>query len=167
MSGGSILYAVHNDTWVLRLSGDVRAPWCASLDALLERMFDDSGIVGVVVDLREATNIDSTILGLLAKIAVRSREKLNRKPVLMAPNPDIRRLLDSMCMENVFRIADDAVGGGYECTELPAVDRPEAEVCRQVTDAHRVLMDIDERNRAVFHDVVATLEDQQRTANGR
>ncbi len=163
MNCGQILYAVHDGTWVLRLRGDVRATWCTALDALLERMFADEALCAVVIDLREATNIDSTMLGLLARIAIRCRTRLNMQPVLIAPNADIRRLLDSMCLDSVFSIADDAVAAaGYACVELQVLETPEADLRRQVADAHRVLMDIDERNRAVFHDVVATLDGQLR-----
>lgn len=167
MTCGSILYAMHDGTWVLQLRGDVRATWCAALDALVERMFADATLRGVTIDLREATNIDSTMLGVIARIAVRSRERLGRQPVLVAPNPDVRRLLESMCLEKVFTIVDTAVEAGCACAELPPLDRPESEICRQVADAHRVLMEIDERNRAVFGEVVATLEDQQRIVSGR
>lgn len=167
MSCGKILYAVHEGTWVLRLHGDVRANWCASLDGLLDRLLADNSMRAVVVDLREATNIDSTMLGILARLAVRVREKLVLPPVVVAPNPDIRRLLDSMCLDKVFTIVDQSGDLGCECAELALVDKPDAEICRQVADAHRVLMDIDDRNRATFRDVVATLEEQQREAQLR
>jgi len=165
MNCGQILYAVHDGTWVLRLRGDVRATWCAALDALLERMFADAALRAVVIDLRETTNIDSTMLGLLARIAIRCRTRLNMQPVLIEPNADIRRLLDSMCLDSVFRIADEAVDvAGCECVELQVPETSEADLRRQVADAHRVLMDIDERNRAVFSEVVATLDGRQRPA---
>jgi anti-anti-sigma factor len=166
MNCGNILYAMHEGRWVLRLSGDVRAVWCASLDELVDRMFAEPGLQAIFIDLREATNIDSTMLGLLARIAVRSREQLKCAPVLVGPNPDIRRLLDSMCFEKVFVIANDAAEAGCECAELPVVEKAESEVCRQIADAHRVLMDIDERNRATFRDVVASLESHQRAVGG-
>lgn len=163
MNCGQILYAVHDGTYVLRLRGDVRATWCPALDALLARMFADGTLRAVIVDLRETTNIDSTMLGLLAKIAIRCRARLDLQPVLVGPNADIKRLLESMCLDSVFSMADADKLAGYECKELPVLEMPEDEMCRQVADAHRVLMDIDERNRAVFRDVVATLDSQQRT----
>lgn len=167
MNCGTILYAVSEGTWVLRFRGDVRAPWCASLDALVERLFADASVRSVVIDLREATNIDSTMLGMLARIAMRSRQQYGRDAVLVGPNADVRRLLDSMCFDKVCRVVDAAAEAGCECAELAQVESAEADMCRQVADAHRVLMDIDERNRAVFRDVVATLEDQQRAAGER
>jgi len=162
MSCGKILYAVHEGTWVLRLRGDVRATWCASLDGLIDRLLADPSLAAVLVDLREATNIDSTMLGILARLAVRVREKLAAAPLVVAPNADLRRLLDSMCLDKVFTIVDEARAAGCECAELAIEDRPDAELCRQVADAHRTLMAIDARNHATFRDVVATLEDQQR-----
>lgn len=166
MNCGNILYAFHEGTWVLRLRGDVRAPWCASLDALIEQAFSDSSLRAIVIDLHEATNIDSTMLGLLAKVAIRSRGCLAAPPLLLGPNDDIRRLLDSMCLQQVFRIVDADTEHSCECAELALVDRPESDLCRQIADAHRILMDIDERNRAAFHDVVATLESRQRATTG-
>lgn len=161
MSCGKILYAVHEGTWVLRLRDDVRATWCTSLDALVERLLGDASLRAVIIDLRETTNIDSTMLGVLARLAVRLRERLTAPPVVVAPNDDLRRLLGSMCLEKVFTIVDESREAGCECAELAPVDTPESEVCRQVADAHRVLMAIDERNHATFRDVVATLEEQQ------
>lgn len=167
MSCGKILYAVHEGTWVLRLCGDVRATWCASLDSLLARLLADTTLRAVVIDLRDATNIDSTMLGVLARLSVRVRERLANLPLVVAPNPDIRRLLDSMCLDKVFTIVEQSGEAGCECAELPLEDRPDAEICRQVADAHRVLMDIDDRNRATFGAVVATLEEQQRDGTPR
>jgi len=167
MSCGKILYAVHEGTWVLRLRGDVRATWCASLDGLLDRLFADNTLRAVVVDLREATNIDSTMLGILARLAVRVREKLAVAPLVVAPNPDIRRLLDSMCLDKVFAIVDHSAENSGDGAELLLVDKSDSEICRQVADAHRVLMDLDDRNRATFSDVVASLEDQQRALGNR
>lgn len=160
MSCGRILYTADNGTYVLRLRGDVRATWCASLDAFLDRVAADTSLRRVVIDLSGTTNVDSTTLGLLAKVAIRAKPRLESPPVLLSPNADVRRLLESMCLDKVFTIEQAAVPGG-EGHEIPAVDRPESELCRQVAEAHRVLMDIDERNRAVFKDVVATIESQQ------
>lgn len=162
MNCGKILYALHQGTWVLRLSGDVRATWCASLDDLIDRMFADASLRAIVVDLKGATNIDSTMLGLLARIGIRARERLSDPPLVLSPGPDVRRLLDSMSLQKVFHIADAETEHACECVELPLLEKPESDLCRQVADAHRVLMEIDERNRAVFHDVVATLEERQR-----
>lgn len=172
MNCGSVLYAEHDGTWVLRLTGDVRAPWCSPVDALLERIFADPALRSVVIDLRETTNIDSTMLGLLARIGVQSRNRLGSQPLLLSPRPDVRRLLDSMCLDKVLKIVDDDVVARCVCDkapdvrEVPMVERSDAEVCDKVTGAHRALMDLDERNRAAFNDVVTRLEDQQREGCG-
>jgi len=159
MTCGTVSYAEQQGTWVLALHGDVRATWCASLDALVQRMQADPSLSAVVIDLRDTANIDSTMLGMLAKIALRTRERLQGRPVLVAPVDDVRRLLESMCLERVFDIAPALPEGvPLPRSELAAVDRPESELCRQVAEAHRVLMDIDERNRATFGDVVAAIE---------
>lgn len=161
MSCGRILYTVHQGALVLRLDGDVRADWCASLDGVIERVLAVPGVKSLIVDLHAATNIDSTMLGVLARVAVRMRERSGGKPLAVAPGADIRRLLDSMCLDKVFNIVDQSRDAGCECRDVPRVERDDDELCRQVADAHRVLMSIDDRNFIAFRDVVAALEAQQ------
>ncbi len=168
MNCGSVLYAEHDGTLVLRLNGDVRATWCSPVDALLERAFADPALRRVAIDLRETTNIDSTMLGQLARIGVQSRNRLGEQPLLLAPRADVRRLLDSMCLDKVLKIVDDDVVARCACNnarvEVPLVEGSEDDVCAKVTGAHRALMELDERNRAAFGDVVSHLEAQQRTS---
>ena len=74
MQEGRILAATHNGSYVIRLVGDVRLTLCNSMDDFFEHMFADPEFVSVWVDLCDAQGIDSTTLGLLAKLALRIKE---------------------------------------------------------------------------------------------
>ena len=63
MDCGKVLYAVHDGTWVLRLNGDVRATWCSSLDALLDRLFADPALRGIVLAVL-LTSVAAPLIGL-------------------------------------------------------------------------------------------------------
>lgn len=67
MPSGHILFAIHHGTYVLKFTGEVRAPMCATLDDFLEKMFVDSELSAILVDLTETDYIDSTALGMIAK----------------------------------------------------------------------------------------------------
>ena len=70
MDACKMQYAVHNGTYVLKLRGDVRVPVCTSLETFVEqRLLTDDSLRAVLIDLTETEAIDSTALGLLARIA--------------------------------------------------------------------------------------------------
>lgn len=165
MLSGRILYAVHNGTYVIKFVGDVRVPLCASLEGFLERMFDDTELQAVLIDLSDTVAIDSTALGLIAKIAVFLRERRGKKPVILSTNPDVNRILNSMGFDRVFLILERAPGPDGKLDELPLNEPSQEELTRHVIDAHRVLMSLNEKNKATFHDLVEALECEQNERN--
>ena len=75
MSEGRILAASHDGAYVLRLVGDVRLTLCATIDDFIDRMFADPDFASIWVDLCEAEGMDSTTLGMLAKLALKVKAK--------------------------------------------------------------------------------------------
>ena len=69
---GRILVADHNGVYMLKFVGDVRVTLCATVDDYLHRMFDDREFKSVLVDLSETEGIDSTSLGILAKLSIQA-----------------------------------------------------------------------------------------------
>lgn len=162
MPSGHILFAIHHGTYVLKFTGEVRAPMCATLDNFLERMFADTDLSAILVDLTETDYIDSTALGLIAKTAVFLQMHNQRKPIILSTNPDITRLLESMGFDQVFIILE------CECQEscideLPEVEPSEQEMMEKVISAHKVLMGLSEKNQATFQSLVEALELEQQS----
>ncbi len=162
MLSGRILYAVHNGTYVIKFVGDVRVPLCACLEGFLERMFADGSLHSVLIDLTETTGIDSTALGLIAKIAVSLKERLKRKPVILSTNPDVNRILSSMGFDRVFLILEKTPDIHEPLSELQLTEPSQQELTRNVIEAHRVLMGLNEKNRNTFRDLVEALECEER-----
>jgi anti-anti-sigma factor len=162
MLSGRILYAVHDGPYVIKFAGDVRVPLCASLEGFLDRMFGDAELSAVLIDLTETVAIDSTALGLIAKIAVFLRQRLDKKPVILSTNPDVNRILGSMGFDRVFLILEKAPAPEGTLDELPFNEPSQQELTRHVIEAHRVLMSLNEQNKATFRDLVAALECEQR-----
>ncbi|MCG8671645.1 MAG: STAS domain-containing protein [Pseudomonadales bacterium] len=159
-SASRVLYAVHQGTYVLKLVGDVRVSCCATLDDFIEGMFKDPQMSAVVIDLSETTIIDSTALGLVAKIAVFFRKSFDIKPVIISTNPDVDRILDSMGFEAVFNIVHEAPVIDPALADLPDKGCTEACATEKVLEAHKILMSMNAKNAETFKEVVATLEDQ-------
>lgn len=162
MLSARILHAVHDGIYVIKFVGDVRVPLCVCLEGFLDRMFADKSLQSVLIDLTETTGIDSTALGLIAKIAVALRERLQRRPVILSTNPDVTRILSSMGFDRVFVIVEKASQVDEPLAELEMVEPSEQDLTRNVIDAHRVLMGMNARNRATFRDLVEALECEER-----
>ncbi len=158
MQAGKILQANHDGVYVLKFQGDVRLTLCTALDDFIEGMFSDGDFASVVIDLSDAEGLDSTTLGLLAKIAVRSQRDYQFKPAVIVTDASIQRLLESMCFERIFDIRDTQLEATGEFGEIPFAAASEQEVKSRVLEAHRTLMGLSEENRACFKDLVETLE---------
>ncbi len=158
MQSGRVLAASQDGAYVIRLEGDVRLTLCNTMDDYFQTMFDDPEFASVWVDLCEADGVDSTTLGLLAKLALKVKEKFGFMPVIYSCNPGITRLLKSMAFNRLFQVREQLCCGPEDIAELPMVMGSEASVKQKVLDAHRVLMGISTENRERFKDLVTALE---------
>lgn len=160
MIQGQIQAARQNGAYLLRLVGDVRVTLCATFDDFLEKMFGDPAFASVNIDLCEAEGIDSTSLGLLAKLAIQAQQKFDYQPIIFSSNSSITRILESMGFDAVFDIRTYSPNEEPAVEELPQVSLSEGEVCKKVVEAHRVLMGLNDDNQAKFRDLVEVLESQ-------
>lgn len=158
MNSGKIQFAELQGTFVLKFIGEVRLTLCSALDATIERIFSSSEFQSIVIDLNEATGLDSTTLGLLAKLSILSRQKVGILPTMACHNDDITRLLYSMGFDQVFNIVHGTEDAPESLVDLPSQDQDETIVRATVLEAHRILMSLNESNREAFKDLVNALE---------
>ena len=156
---GRILVGDHNGVYVIRFEGDVRVTLCGSFDHYLDIMLKDPKFVSVLVDLSDAIAIDSTSLGVLAKLSLGVQQAKQRLPTLVCNAPDILRILFNMGFDDVFAIVDENFDTDQNLAELPmSTDIGENEMRTRVIDAHKVLMSMNEHNKEAFSDLVGALE---------
>ena len=158
MDSGNILHASHDDIHVLRFIGDIRYTLSPSIDRFLEDIFTRSKPAGFVIDLTETDSIDSTNLGLLARLAKRMKTLDTRRITIVSNRTDINSVLNSMALDEVFDIVEDVSLETKATREVPQQDIDRETLTRTLIDAHRALMEINEHNRKTFQDVVTTLE---------
>ena len=158
MQEGRILAATHNGSYVIRLVGDVRLTLCNSMDDFFEHMFADPEFVSVWVDLCDAQGIDSTTLGLLAKLALRIKENFGFKPAIYSCDPGINRLLRSMGFHRLFELHEESCSNPADITEIPQVAGNQDLVKQKVIEAHRILMSLSDENRDRFKDLLTALQ---------
>lgn len=158
MTDGKILGGVHGGVYALKFVGDVRVTLCSTVDAFLDEMFADSAFRSVLVDLTETQGIDSTSLGLLAKLSLRTRDRLGLAPTIVSTRPDITRLLISMGLDDVFKIVTEPLEHTEQLGELEPARASEDDLRQRVIEAHHALMSLTDSNREAFEDLVSTLE---------
>ena len=155
---GRILVAHHDGVYLMKFVGDVRVTLCVTVDSFLDSMFRDKHFNSVVVDLSRTEGIDSTSLGILAKLSIQAQDRFGFIPTLVSTNSDITRLLRSMGFEDVFNIVEEPIEAENQLGELPTRITSEEDVRQRVLEAHRVLMSLNDANREAFQDLVETLE---------
>jgi len=161
MDNGNILHASHDNIHVLRFTGDIRYTLSPSIDRFLEEIFTSSKPSGFVIDLTETDSIDSTNLGLLARLAKRMKTLDTRRITIVSNRTDINSVLHSMALDEVFDIVEDAGLETAATREVPQQDIDRETLTRTLIDAHRALMELNEHNRKTFQDVVTTLEKKE------
>lgn len=161
MSTGHVEYASLNGTHIFKLIGEVRAQSCISLDKLLNRIEQQSNVVGAIVDLTQTTFIDSTVLGILAKLGLKLKQIHNIQAVMLSTNSDITTLANSMGLGQVFVILNYC-GDPNVCTlELMEEHITNRNMLNTVLDAHKTLMELNQSNQNMFEPLVKQLQKEQ------
>ncbi|ODS24414.1 anti-anti-sigma factor [Candidatus Endobugula sertula] len=159
---GQILVADHQGIYVIKMVGDVRLTLCVSFDQYIQTLFQNNDLCTIVFDLSAVQGLDSTTLGFIAKVAIKSQTIKHIQPVIISDNQDILRLLSSIGIDSVCQIIG-TLAENYCCSKefsnLALCDDEERLVREKVLEAHRVLMSLNELNRKTFKDLVKTLEE--------
>ncbi|MEC8901503.1 MAG: STAS domain-containing protein [Pseudomonadota bacterium] len=166
---GRIKAAFNSGVFVLKLCGDVRLTLCATLDTQAQRLAETPGLQAVMIDLREATNVDSTALGFLAKVAMAVKGRLEQPPTIIADNPDVRKMLDVLGFARFFTLMEAPLQPSATLNssmqDLPAEPADEEGLRTRILEAHRILMHMNEHNREQFQPLVEMLEAQSTVAH--
>lgn len=169
ISMGKILFATdfsqEKGVFVLKLTGEVRVTQGPTIAKFLETFGENQAYQVVIIDLTESINLDSTTLGLLAKLAIKSKKVFDITPTIFSTNPDICRILDSMGFEQLFTLVYTDPESCPEVEELPTQIASEETMRNQVLDAHKILMSMNENNRACFCNLVDALEEEQKNCS--
>src|SRR5690606_41231236 len=114
---------------------DALPSYSAALDAYIEMIVCALHFRSIFIDLTETEIIDSTSLGLLAKLSILSTERVGLLPTLVSPREDMLRLLQSMGFEQIFNIVPESTPTDAELQELPPQTLSEEQVRSRVLEA--------------------------------
>ena len=155
---GSILAASVEGIEYLKFKGVVRYSHCGGLEAYIDQLFDSEGLDAVVIDLEEAEILDSTALGLLARIAIEYKKISAAMPVIFLKRGELDKIIKRVCFDQVFHMVyDDLDIQATEFKELVDQDQNEEQVLQRVLQAHRHLATISRDNESLYRDITLAL----------
>ncbi|MCC5827206.1 STAS domain-containing protein [Alkalimonas sp.] len=164
MSDEQILFACLQDHCYFKLTGELRYTNAIGMDDLIEQLFEQEqpACAQVVVDLNEASFIDSTHIGLLASLARHCQQHQLPRPVLFSTNTEINQLLQGLCLDSVFDFVEHPTNQSIDMTPLQSGQASDQDKGEMILRAHEALLDLSDKNRQEFKPVVDLLRKQLR-----
>jgi anti-anti-sigma factor len=156
MSRDQILVAAHGGVCCLKLRGELRHTLGDAIDAIAARMID-APAPHMVLDLSEASFVDSTVIGLLVGIANARHERGLPPPALACSNPEIVELLHHLRLDEVFAVVDEPEPAPARFAAVAQVLPQNEDPLRQarmILKAHEALIAANAANRDEFAGVV-------------
>ena len=164
-ASGEILVADHKGVYVIKMSGDVRLTLCIPFDNCIENLIAREDFCTILFDLNDAYGLDSTTLGLIVKLAVKSKSKYNKTPLILCNEPAIKRLIMTMGLDDVCELVTDLPSS---CSDIysevncftnlePSTKADESLLKSKILESHYALMELNKINRETFKDLVQTL----------
>jgi anti-anti-sigma factor len=156
MADAQILVARVDEMAQVRVTGRASMNCSRSFRDFAFKALDD-GVERLLVDLSACEAMDSTFMGVLAQIGVRSKQKKARFEVVNASETRKKQLkVIGVHRVVTFTYTDDMDG---DWTSLSRAKVTELEHAKMVYKAHETLIEIDSKNVPEFKDVVDFLRD--------
>ena len=158
MRDGKIFYSIVDNACVLKLVGAIMYNIGPGFDRFIEDVIHKSDIDAFTIDLTETSYIDSTNLGLLAKLPKYSSHHVSTPPVMISNQDSINEVLDNVGFTKIFTIVNCYDEDLPTLQEIPRTETNERSLSQTVLKAHRELVDLNKPNKDRFTDVVEYLE---------
>lgn len=149
------IYSARVDSIVyLRFVGVIRYTQCAGLEKFIDKLFSNIDFDHIAIDLEPAEMLDSTALGLLAKLSIEMKKISDKKPVIFLHTGELAHILKRVCFDQVFDIiAKPKNELDMNFVELSSVSKTEEQLLECVVDAHKSLADLSCENEHYFTDI--------------
>ncbi len=155
---GAIYAASIDGIEYIKFTGTVRYSHCSGLESHINQLFADKQCTQVVVDLEQAEVLDSTALGLLAKVAIEMKKYCETRPVIFMVEGELHRIINRVCFDQVFDVVFDRKPLRSDDLEaLNTAPSDEESVLKRVIGAHRSLAELSESNESLYRDITGAL----------
>lgn len=158
MNEGKYQFAENDSFYLIKLSGNLKYTGSGGFDTFVENIFSKIEDKDVFIDLTEALYLDSTNLGIMAKISDAMLTKYEKKTTIISSNPDITTLLTNIGFDDYFTILDECPDTETTLSDISELVTGNRGMALMMLEAHKSLMELNDKNKSVFSSVVDLLQ---------
>lgn len=152
------LYGEMEGKAFVRFIGNATMKNSKTLEDLFEKLFE-SNKKEIVLDFEKCNYMDSTMLGLIAKTAIKFKKSWGLAIYALNTPNIILTSLKSTGVNKLMEFIEDTNIKVVEVKKLETKDfDSKEEKTKHILDAHRTLMELSDENKEVFKNVVNLLE---------
>ena len=155
----SYKYCKKNKHFFIKISGRATYDFCDGFKDFVDKVIDENLSDAVLIDLSETEYLDSTNLGLLAKIAVYQLENYQSKATILSTEENITQLIINTGLEQIFNIINVDNNQTSEWTNIMSKQFDDSKkLSKTLLETHEILMNLNDKNKSEFKDVVNLLK---------
>ena len=155
---GSVFATSVDGIEYIKFTGTVRYSHCGGLETHIDLLLSDKSTNEIVIDLEEAEILDSTALGLLARIAIEQKKLHHTRPVIFLKEGELNNILKRVCFDRVFELVHSTEFRlKSELEELVSQPKSEEAVLQRVIKAHQNLALLSSKNAQLYRDITNAL----------
>ncbi len=155
---GAIFSAKVGSVVYIRFAGVIRYSQCAGLEAYINQLFLDADFTDIAIDLERAEMLDSTALGLLARISIEYKKISNKKPIIFLHNGELAQILKRICFDQVFNMVSKPKNEfDMDFVELSPISTSDENTLECVVKAHNDLAGLSSDNAHFFTDITQAI----------
>ncbi len=146
------------EMYYFKLSGKLRYTDSGAFDSIVTNLVKNHKCKNVIVDLNLTTYMDSTNLGILARLAGGIFAYSHDKISIISKNVDIISLLENCGFEQICNIISTYNDPQLENLSLKEMDDQKREKSSMMYESHKYLAEMNKENKLKFKDVVEILK---------
>lgn len=151
------LVGEYEDKVFIQFVGNATMKNSKTLEELFDNIFNGEK-KEIIIDFRDCNYMDSTMLGFLAKTAIRLKKLWAKQIFEFNATNMVKASLKSTGVYNLMEHLEEFTGT-VQLSELEIKDfSDKGEKAKHILDAHKTLMGLSEENEKVFKNVVELLE---------
>ncbi|CAM3440604.1 STAS domain-containing protein [Pseudostreptobacillus hongkongensis] len=151
------LYVNIEGRYIFKILGKATMKNSKNLSDFIDLNFDE--IVDLSFEMSETIYMDSTFLGMIAKIAIELKTKKNKKLVVLNPSQEAKGFLKQTGITKFIDIIneEEIKSESLEAISLETNDNMN-DKSRYILEMHEVLMNLNDENKKVFQSVVDAMK---------
>lgn len=158
MNEGKYQFAESKSLYLIKMSGNLKYTGSGGFDTFVENIFSKIENKDVIIDLTEAQYLDSTNLGIMAKISDTMQTNFSKQTTIISSNPDITTLLTNIGFDEYFTILDECPDTETSLSDISEMVTGNRSMALMMLEAHKSLMELNDKNKNVFSSVVDLLQ---------